>query len=57
MNFVKSNAVNIQKETALAVDPIHYIFALDDSGSMHGSKWNDLMEAFSTAIHRLRVMS
>lgn len=30
--------------------PTHYIFVLDDSGSMKGGKWDDLMTSFKAAI-------
>ncbi len=54
MKFVKSNALDGQK-LQLYGGPIHYIFAIDRSGSMgHGTKWKDLKEALSTAINTIR---
>ncbi len=50
MNFVKTNKVFSQIKATI---PIHYIFALDNSGSMKGAKWNSLMEAYSAAITTL----
>jgi hypothetical protein len=55
MNFKKSQEVDLQKQITL-VAPTHYIFALDDSGSMSGGKWNNLMAAFKTAINVIRGM-
>jgi hypothetical protein len=49
MKYVKSNALDAQK-AAMNDKPTHYIFALDDSGSMQGQKWKDLMMAYKTAI-------
>jgi len=42
MNFVKSNTVELQNQISI-VEPTHYIFALDNSGSMEGKEWEDLM--------------
>lgn len=32
------------------IPPTHFIFALDESGSMQGMKWADLMSAFGQTI-------
>lgn len=32
----------------------HYIFVLDDSGSMQGEKWNNLMTAFSNTVNIIK---
>ena len=50
MKFVEANQVDKQKLFAAGLSPTHYIFALDDSGSMSGSKWSDLMSAFKSTI-------
>lgn len=52
MKFVKANTVSAQN--VLVVEPTHYIFALDDSGSMEGEKWQNLMFAFGTAIDKIK---
>jgi len=49
MNYVKSNALETQK-LMTTPNPVHYIFVLDDSGSMSGRKWKDLMTSYNTAI-------
>jgi len=49
MNYVKSNALEIQK-LMTTQNPVHYIFALDDSGSMSGTRWQDLMTSYNAAI-------
>lgn len=56
MKFVKSNSIDIQKLMSVT-EPIHYIFALDQSGSMSGGKWEDLMGAFKAAISSLRKIT
>jgi secreted protein with Ig-like and vWFA domain len=33
--------------------PIHYIFALDESGSMSGSRWDELMKAMRINIQQI----
>ena len=35
--------------------PIHYIFALDDSGSMKGSPWSNLTNSFTHTIDRIKM--
>ncbi len=35
----------------------HFIFALDDSGSMYYRKWEDLMTSFKTAINKLIIQN
>ena len=32
------------------VGGVHFIFALDESGSMRGRKWADLMKAFQKTL-------
>jgi hypothetical protein len=32
----------------------HFIFALDDSGSMSGGSWNDLMKAVGETINKIK---
>jgi hypothetical protein len=56
MKYVKSNALDAQKAamSATTTQPTHYIFALDDSGSMYGQKWSDLMTSYKTAIEAIR---
>ena len=34
----------------------HFIFALDCSGSMKGTRWNSVMVGFSTCLERIRQM-
>jgi len=51
MKFVKANVVEQQKQIVSKANPTHYIFALDESGSMIGDKWNQLMLAFTEAIN------
>lgn len=53
MIFVKSNQLEAQK-ISQAAQPTHYIFALDDSGSMSGKPWQDLMFALSEAIKTIK---
>lgn len=36
---------------------LHYIFALDDSGSMSGQKWRDLMNSFSISVEQLKKIN
>jgi len=35
----------------------HFIFALDCSGSMKGSRWDSVIVGFSTCLHRIKRMS
>ena len=46
MKWVNSNALTSQQMAMTSSEAIHYIFALDDSGSMSGQKWFDLMKSF-----------
>jgi hypothetical protein len=58
MNYVQSNALDAQKVAMSSkTEPTHYIFALDDSGSMSGQKWTDLMISYNTAIEAIRKIS
>lgn len=34
--------------------PVHYIFALDESGSMGGDNWRDLLISFNKAMIRIK---
>lgn len=54
MKFVEANQVGKQKLLAAGIIPTHYIFTLDDSGSMSGSKWTDLMQVFGNTINTIR---
>lgn len=56
MNFVTSN--EIDKQSILAGgSQTHYIFVLDDSGSMHtNNKWDDLMSAFKNTIETIKAL-
>lgn len=36
--------------------PVHFIFALDESGSMYGEPWNDLIKALSETIDRIKPL-
>lgn len=54
MKYVKSNALEAQKMSMAATGPTHYIFALDDSGSMSGQKWADLMTSYKAAIDAIK---
>ena len=49
MQHVKSNKLDEQKNFGTS-GPLHYIFALDGSGSMSGIRWKSLMDAFDMAI-------
>ncbi len=54
MNFVESNQIDKQK-LRLRSFPCHYIFVLDDSGSMRSdNRWIDLMTAFTTSIELIK---
>lgn len=63
MNFVRSNAADLQKAQFL---PVHYIFCIDESGSMgpsgfsslffqpssfQGSRWGNLMESLNKTLN------
>jgi hypothetical protein len=37
----------------IEISKIHYIIMLDDSGSMEGKPWNDLMNAFTIFLKKL----
>ncbi len=55
MNFVESNQMDQQKLKINTTTPTHYIFVLDDSGSMSiYNKWEDLMTAFTKSIQKIR---
>lgn len=59
MKFVKYNKMADQIKTNTPT-PIHYIFALDDSGSMKRNtssgktRWEDLMAAFNNTINDIK---
>jgi hypothetical protein len=58
MKFVKSNAVDLQKKSMATTNaPTHYIFALDDSGSMSYQKWQDLMISYKAAIEAIKKIA
>jgi hypothetical protein len=48
MEFVPFNKAEIQKLSATLPD-VHYIFALDSSGSMQ-KRWNGLMKCFKETV-------
>lgn len=56
MKFVKFQNITEQMANQKIGEPVHYIFALDDSGSMNcptkngKNRWNDLMAAFEKGI-------
>ncbi len=43
MTWVASNKLTTQKAAMTSSENIHYIYVLDDSGSMKGRKWTDLI--------------
>lgn len=51
MKWVASNSLDAQKMAMTSTQSIHFIFALDDSGSMGGQKWLDLMKSFQISIN------
>lgn len=55
MKWVNSNALTAQQMSMTSTEPMHYIFALDDSGSMGGQKWADLMKSYEISINRLKT--
>ena len=44
-------------EKNYGVPDIHYILMLDDSGSMNGAKWSDLISSVTTFVETLENMS
>ena len=44
------NKANTQQQNMM---PIHYIIALDSSGSMLGDPWNNLKNSFAETIKRI----
>jgi hypothetical protein len=52
--YVPFNKADIQKQ-GVSNAPIHYIFALDDSGSMNGSNWSNLINSFTQTINRIKA--
>lgn len=55
MIYVESNQVDKQKIATSGISPTHYIFSLDDSGSMTcNNRWNNLMAAFKNSIETIR---
>lgn len=57
MTWVASNQLSTQKAAMTSSEHIHYIYALDDSGSMSGQKWTDLMKAYQVSINELKKVS
>ena len=56
MKFVDSSQVNKQKIVSQS-EASHYIFALDDSGSMCSSnKWTNLMVAFQNSLNIIKKL-
>lgn len=45
-----------EKTSYSKVESIHYIFALDDSGSMHGQRWQNLMNSFRITIAEIQSL-
>ncbi len=45
MQFVKYETAEIIEQTKRAIRPINYIFALDESGSMSGKQWENLIKS------------
>ena len=48
------NKADIQKQGVVNA-PVHYIFALDDSGSMSGSSWSNLTNSFTQTVDRIKT--
>ena len=46
-----------QAQTQIAVSGIHFIFALDESGSMNGRKWSDLIKALTSTLEDIKKFS
>ena len=51
--YVPFNKADIQKQ-GVTNAPVHYIFALDDSSSMRGSRWNNLINSFTQTVNRIK---
>ncbi len=56
MKFVGRQKLQEQK-TSHHGKPLFLIYALDESGSMRGSKWNELMVAFKKSITTVQKMA
>ena len=54
LHFVPHNKAEAQKKEG-ETSPIHYIFALDDSGSMGGTPWNNLINSFKQTIEKIKA--
>jgi len=52
---VPFNNAELQKKEAKAA-PVHYIFALDESGSMSGSPWSKLLMSMKSTIEKIASM-
>ena len=49
IKYVPFNKADLQKQEATS-SPVHYIFALDQSGSMSGSQWGKLLTSFKQTV-------
>lgn len=50
--YVTYNMAEAQK---IELGPIHYIFALDESGSMEGESWDNMIKSFKETLKKLRI--
>lgn len=53
LDYVDFNKADYQKQQSQTQN-IHYIFALDDSGSMSGTPWNNLIKSFKETIEKIK---
>lgn len=53
LKYVPFNSADKQKKEASAC-PVHYIFALDESRSMSGTRWTNLMRSLSETVNKIR---
>ena len=54
LHYVSHNKAEVQKKEGES-SPIHYIFALDDSGSMGGTRWNNLINSFNQTMAKIQA--
>jgi hypothetical protein len=59
MNFLEYSRDNIKKFSKLPVKirPTNYIFALDESGSMSGNSWDELVKAIKSNISEISALN